>query len=167
MNVVLNGCFNDPIEFNHWVVDEYINLSDKDSNPDCDGSEMAAKLGPVQHAGKGLPGVESKISQEVTVEANSEYLFSLKTIGIRADYLIADLHYLDGNNDWLFLTTPVNKTGNWGSRTGWALIASTVDVPVDVTQVRIDIRAMFTKTNSLGLKFTDVKLEKLELTDEE
>ena len=167
-----SGCPGD-IHFG-WTHSETVSLSRCPKNPSPDGAGhpgAAFKNGPVQ--GPGKPEIETISTQEfVLSEAESHTLqFSSLIMQVRAEYLHVDLY---GNNDDdehlgnLYLGRLLNydpdtsvpdyyqdggERGDWPGFIGPELVVAHYDI------YRIEIRTLFTMPNSLGIKWTGLRLE--------
>lgn len=135
----------------------------KNPSPFGPGEPGAAfKNGP--RSGPGRPGVETVSAQEFTLPPAPSHTFQLSAliVCVRCSYFRADL-YGDGQHLGQLLERLPNQRpdyryegsgrNNWPGYTGDVLTTGHYDT------FRIEIRTLFTASNSLGVKWTGIDLQ--------
>lgn len=143
-----------------WVHSPTVSLSRCPKNPSPDGGPGAAfKNGPVQ--GLGQPGVETTSTQTFTLpEAESHQLtFSMLAVCVRCDYIIVELRDGDGALLGTLLEIDDSYAGGVDTGEGWLRFSSPVLAVPHLPEYRLVIRSMWTVSNSLGAKWTGLRLE--------
>ena len=126
--------------------------------PDGEQGGSAFKNGP--RSGPGLPGVETTSTQTFTLPAADSYTFTFETflVFVWCDYFVAEL-YGDGE----YLGEFMNVTpGNWDDTVCGNVLwdrhcSPELNVPY-AAEYSLNIRTLFTASDSLGIKWTGLKL---------
>lgn len=145
-----------------WTHSPTISLSRCPKNPSPDGGPGAAfKNGPVN--GLGQSGVETTSTQIFTLpDALSHQLtFSMLAVCVRCDYIIVELYANDGDNLAMATLLIIDDSGAGGVDTGegWPRYTSPQVTVPHATMYTLVIRSLWTKSDSLGAKWTGLRLD--------
>lgn len=136
-----------------WVPDIYWNLAvagNKNPSPDH-VKGTAAKHGPVQLVGQGLPYIDAFLHQIVDADPLLTTLeFSTWWEGVKQEYLEINIFGIENGNSSVLLWTPFRLEENSG---GWVQVSASTLIEAGYTQYQIQIRSNFPEA-SLGTKVT-------------
>lgn len=143
-----------------WAHSPTVSLSRCPKNPAPDGGDGAAfKNGPVQ--GLGQSGVETTSTQAFTLETavSHQLTFSMLAVCVRCDYIVVELH--DGSGTLLGTLLEIDATGAGGADMGegWPRYTGPVLAVPHLPEYQLVIRSMWTRSDSLGAKWTGLQLE--------
>lgn len=142
-----------------WTHSPTVSLSRCPKNPAPDGGDGAAfKNGPV--SGLGQSGVETTSTQTFTLpEAEVHQLaFSTLAVCVRCDYIVAEL-YGDGVLLGTLLEIDGSGAGGVDTTEGWPRYTGPILAVPHLPEYQLVIRSLWTTSNSLGAKWTGLRLE--------